>query len=1047
LSGFPPSSTPPERDAALDTAAAEVGRVAEGRFDVLGPLGRDMQECYAFLARPARGGERLVVLKAVAADPFLPPELAVIEELDQSVPPPAGSCAVCQTPFRSWARSCPDCGTDLAGAPLDSREALTRLRSAVRTAASGYEVLGDMQRADGGGVVFFARELPAGQIVALRLDQQEASGERPRYTVAATRMMRPKMMYGAVGGDTAGRAEPWAHPPTPAPTPQAGYGSKVCPQCGDSFEGDIRFCPRDGASLRVGSAEGLIGQVIADRYRIMEKLGEGGMGRVYLAEHIHMGRRCAVKVMSPTLLHDPDSISRFAREAANASRINHPNVAAIYDYGQTPDRIVYLAMELVEGGSLAQILERERGLQAARAVDIAQQTADALTAAHELGIVHRDLKPDNIMLARGRTGNDRVKVVDFGIAKAKKGGNQTVTRTGFVVGTPAYMSPEQILGDELDGRSDVYSLGCILFEMLTGQRAFAGPSGEVVIRKRLTENPPPPSDLRGDIGGNLDGIVIRAMARSPEHRFGSAAELREALEAVASESSSQTWWRALGPGRPAAETAGAPPAAGTRSSGRAFGTVPVPLGWEGAVAPPPDAGPRATVLRHRSTRTDTRPLLWAIGGGLLAILAGVGGWLAFRPAGESDRSAGLTAAAPAVRPPGANPGADGVQPRPDSTAASPNAASGTPSSVAPSAVSAPPAAADSATLYFASALPPDARLSLDGKARTVPPDGRLTVTPGTHTITVRAPGYRAGSLRVGVAAGETRELPLTLAPERSGPAAASAPAPVPEPTSTSGSVAESAPPATPPLSAPPAPEGAEPGVIVVSGTLPPSAVLRVDGKPFPLGSRTATVPPGEHSVTLSAPGYPGDSTRLEVAPAQRAQWLVTYNGPGGQPDPAEPPPPKADSQAAPKVLAQPPKMPAQPAVRPGAAPATAAKPTPPSGASGEAATDAGARALIQAYVKAINARDMKQLHALYPGMPPDQERQWRDLFRDEVKELSAVVEDVRVVPGGTPQANFTLALTFRPPGSKPQTFRLNNHAALRPAGGGWQFERLDQKGQ
>lgn len=221
----------------------------------------------------------------------------------------------------------------------------------------------------------------------------------------------------------------------------------------------------------------------------------------------------------------------------------------------------------------------------------------------------------------------------------------------------------------------------------------------------------------------------------------------------------------------------------------------------------------------------------------------------------------------------------------------------------------------------------------------------------------------------------------------------------------------------------------------------------MDGKPFPLGSRTATVPPGEHSVTLSAPGYPGDSTRLEVAPAQRAQWLVTYNGPGGQPDPAEEPPPKADSQAAPKVLAQPPRMPAQPA-RPGAAPAATARPAAPSAASAAgAAVDAGARALIQAYTRAINARDLKQLRALYPGMPPDQERQWRDLFRDEVKDLSASVGDVRIVPGGAPQADFSLALTFRPQGSKPQTFRLSNHATLRPAGAGWQFERLDQKGQ
>ncbi|MGN6392893.1 MAG: serine/threonine-protein kinase, partial [Gemmatimonadales bacterium] len=727
MSGFPPSSTPPERDPALDGAAAEVGRLAAGRFDVLGPLGRDSQEIYAFLARPSHGGDRLVVLKAVATDPFLPAELEVVEQLDQSVPPPAGSCAVCQTPFKSWARSCPDCGTGLGGAPLDSRDALKRLRSAVRTAASGFEVLGDMQRADGGGVVFFARELPAGQIVALKLDQQEARGDRPRYSVTATRMMRPKMMYGAVGGDTAAadtapaQAEPWSQSRTPPPTPQTpaparqtSYAAKICPECGDTFEGDIRFCPRDGASLRVGSAEGLIGQVIADRYRILQKLGEGGMGRVYLAEHIHMGRRCAVKVMSPTLLHDPDSISRFAREAANASRINHPNVAAIYDYGQTADRIVYLAMELVEGGSLAQVLERERALQAWRAVEIAQQTADALTAAHELGIVHRDLKPDNIMLARARTGSDLVKVVDFGIAKAKKGGHQTVTRTGFVVGTPAYMSPEQVLGDELDGRSDVYSLGCILFEMLTGQRAFAGPSGEVVIRKRLTENPPPPSHLRSDLGENLDAIVTRAMARSPEHRFGSA-ELHEALQAVAAQSASQTWWRAGAPARPAVETAGAAPAGGTRPANAAFGTAPVPVGWDGAGGSPPAAAPRATVLRHRTARSSTKPVVWAVGGGVLALLVGVGGWLAFRPHGDvAERTASASEEAP-TRSSGSGSVADGVgptsspssTPKPSatdsgrSTAASSAASSAAASAASPAGSTAPGAgAADSATLHF-----------------------------------------------------------------------------------------------------------------------------------------------------------------------------------------------------------------------------------------------------------------------------------------------------------------------------------------------------------
>ena len=252
------------------------------------------------------------------------------------------------------------------------------------------------------------------------------------------------------------------------------------------------------------------------------------MGRVYLAEHVRMGRNCAVKVMNPKLLYDPDSVSRFSREAANASRITHPNVAAIYDFGESDD-IVYIAMEYVDGPSLAGILAKERRLNEQRVIGIGTQVADALTAAHDFGIVHRDLKPDNVMLTRSRTGEDMVKVVDFGIAKATQGARQTVTRTGFVIGTPAYMSPEQILGDVLDGRSDIYSLGCILYEMVTGARVFAGTSGEVSIHQRLTEPAPRPRLVHGDVSKGLDNVVAKALARSPDQRFQSAAALREAL--------------------------------------------------------------------------------------------------------------------------------------------------------------------------------------------------------------------------------------------------------------------------------------------------------------------------------------------------------------------------------------------------------------------------------------------------------------------------------------------------------------------------------------
>ena len=203
---------------------------------------------------------------------------------------------------------------------------------------------------------------------------------------------------------------------------------KICPVCSTEYANDVKFCPNDGQTLRAAApASDLVGQVIADRYHVIKKLGEGGMGQVYLAEHVKMGRRSAIKVMNPSMIHDPDAIARFNREAANATRITHPNVCAVYDFGETPEGVIYLAMEFIEGEPLTELIEREGALKLSRAVRIFQQTADALQVAHDLGIVHRDLKPDNIMIAKGRDGADIVKVVDFGIAKAM-GGDEAARR-------------------------------------------------------------------------------------------------------------------------------------------------------------------------------------------------------------------------------------------------------------------------------------------------------------------------------------------------------------------------------------------------------------------------------------------------------------------------------------------------------------------------------------------------------------------------------------------------------------------------------------------
>ena len=311
---------------------------------------------------------------------------------------------------------------------------------------------------------------------------------------------------------------------------------KTCPQCGKEYDAQTKFCPTDGSTLRSpsGSGDDIIGSIIADRYHVIRKLGEGGMGQVYLAEHVKMGRMSAIKVMTPALVHDSDAVGRFNREAANASRINHPNIAAIYDFGETSDGLIYLAMEFVEGESLTRMCEALGALDAPRAAEIARQVASALEAAHERGIVHRDLKPDNIMISRGRDGAPLVKVVDFGIAKAAEGAGQKVTRTGLVVGTPEYMSPEQLTGDTLDGRSDLYALALVTFNMLTGTLPFTGQTTQEALLKRLTDRPLTLAEARPDLywSPELQAVLDRALSRLAQDRYQHASEFGSAIVAA-----------------------------------------------------------------------------------------------------------------------------------------------------------------------------------------------------------------------------------------------------------------------------------------------------------------------------------------------------------------------------------------------------------------------------------------------------------------------------------------------------------------------------------
>ena len=312
---------------------------------------------------------------------------------------------------------------------------------------------------------------------------------------------------------------------------------KICPICSTEYPANERFCPRDGSALRAlgGSATDLVGSIIAERYHVLKKLGEGGMGQVYLAEHVKMGRKSAVKVMNPGMVDNVDAISRFNREAANASRINHPNVAGIYDFGETADGLIYLAMEFVEGEPLTDIIKVNGVLPPHRASEIARQTAEGLSVAHDMGIVHRDLKPDNIMIGKGRGDSDLVKVVDFGIAKAAASDNQKVTKTGMVVGTPEYMSPEQLSGDPLDARSDIYSLGLVTFAMLTGKLPFPSDSMQETMIMRLTDKPKALSEMMPEMHwpDDVQAVMDKVLERDANRRYRLASEFaRDLVEAI-----------------------------------------------------------------------------------------------------------------------------------------------------------------------------------------------------------------------------------------------------------------------------------------------------------------------------------------------------------------------------------------------------------------------------------------------------------------------------------------------------------------------------------
>jgi serine/threonine-protein kinase len=307
----------------------------------------------------------------------------------------------------------------------------------------------------------------------------------------------------------------------------------------------VQVCPEDNCPLQADATvagdvprDPLVGLTLDDKYRLEERLGIGGMGTVYRARHLLIDRAVAVKVLNPRFVEDDAAQVRFRREAKAAGRLQHANAVAVTDFGQTTDGYVYIVMELLEGRTLRDVLAKEAPLDTARAVALMLQTAAAVGAAHEAGIIHRDLKPANIFIVQNSEVPAVVKVLDFGIAKLAAehlddDDPKTLTLIGAMIGTPRYMSPEQCDGAELTPAADVYSLGVILYEMLTGVVPFSGSTPLAIAMKHTTEAPRPLREVITSIPPALEEVVLHALEKNPEDRPANAAEFRRELLATA----------------------------------------------------------------------------------------------------------------------------------------------------------------------------------------------------------------------------------------------------------------------------------------------------------------------------------------------------------------------------------------------------------------------------------------------------------------------------------------------------------------------------------
>jgi serine/threonine-protein kinase len=571
----------------------------------------------------------------------------------------------------------------------------------------------------------------------------------------------------------------------------ASDGLTTCSECGQKFPSTVRLCPNDGTVLEhAATTSTQAGQVLDGKYRLDALLAEGGMGAVYRATHVMLGKKIAIKLIRSELGASPEIVRRFQREARAATALNHPNIVSVYDLGQTPNGTLYIAMEFIEGPSLRAQIQAGHGIAPFRTVAILRQVSSALSTAHKHNIIHRDLKPQNIMLTTGPDGSEQAKLVDFGIAKTFDEATQ-LTSLGSALGTPYYMSPEQIEGRPVDARSDLYALGIILYEMLVGEVPFSDQSTPAVLVKQLKERPPRPSLKNPAVPAALETIALRCLEKDPGQRFQSADEFAAALNDAAATltdtSGTETMPMASIPARAATPPAGASaptlvsspgpveaagaappvqsaPASGTRpvaaqpamaalSTPQAAGvqtpgtkpTVPVPPEAQAAASP-------GTVESAQRKPSSIVPLM-AVAALLLFIAGGYLVWSQRQsPAPATPSQADAPKATPAMAP--QEPVAQASNaPSPSSPSAQAPAPPGPPPPPPPPDPTAapPPAAATNHSAGSATAtkealaarMPPTSAAPRESvKSATVPPANAGRVTPGPSASSPSAAASR-----------------------------------------------------------------------------------------------------------------------------------------------------------------------------------------------------------------------------------------------------------------------------------------------------------------